>query len=71
MEKDLNYYMNLNYKINIVKDEFEEGYALSYPQLKGCITVGENLEEGLKNLEDAKREWLYACLEDNIDIPQP
>ena len=71
MEKDLSYYMNLKYKIEIIEDTEEGGYALRHPELNGCITCAETIEEGLKNLEDAKKAWIQACIEDGVEIPEP
>lgn len=67
--KNLEYYMNLNYKIEIVKDETEGGYVLSIPELKGCLTCADNLEKGMEMLEDAKKQWLMAALESGYEIP--
>ena len=69
--KNLEYYMKLNYKIEIQKDEAEGGYVISFPDLKGCITCAESLEAGVLIAEDAKREWLCAALEDGYEIPEP
>ncbi|WFA08075.1 type II toxin-antitoxin system HicB family antitoxin [Tissierella sp. Yu-01] len=69
--KDLEYYMNLNYKIEIVKEEEEDGYVVSIPDLKGCITVANTLEEGIQHIEDAKKEWIIAALESEYEVPEP
>lgn len=69
--KNLEYYMNLNYKIEIVKDETEGGYVLSIPELKGCLTCADSLEKGMEMLEDAKKQWLMAALESGYEIPEP
>ena len=69
--KDLNYYMNLNYKIEILKEEESDGYVLHCPELPGCITCAETIEKGLIMLEDAKKSWFLACLEDGVTIPEP
>jgi predicted RNase H-like HicB family nuclease len=71
MVKDLDYYMNLNYKIEVVEDKEEGGYAFNCPDLQGCITCADTLQEGFKLIEDAKRSWFTACLEDSIPIPEP
>ena len=55
MIKDLNYYMGLPYRIEIVKEQEEGGYVLHCPELPGCITCGETVQEGLEMLEDAKK----------------
>lgn len=69
--KDLNYYMGLDYKIEIIPDNEEGGYVLRCPELSGCVTCAENIQEGIKMLEDAKKCWFTACLEDGIEIPEP
>ena len=71
MIKDLNYYLGLPYRIEIVKEQEEGGYVLHCPELPGCITCGETVQEGLEMLEDAKKCWFTACLEDGVPIPEP
>ena len=71
MNKNLDYYMGLNYRIEVVKDKNNEGYALRCPELRGCITCAETLEKGFDMIEDAKKEWFQACIEDDIPIPEP
>ena len=71
MAKTLEYYMNLPYRIEIVEDKEEGGFALHCPELNGCMTCADSIEEGLKLLNDAKKEWFSACLEDGISIPEP
>lgn len=68
--KDLNYYLNLNYKFEIQQDE-DGSYFIEYPDLKGCMSCGETIEEVIKMGEDAKKCWLETCLEKNIHIPEP
>ena len=63
--------MNLNYKIEIVKDEVEGGYVLSVPDLKGCLTCADQLDQGIEMLEDAKKQWLIAAIESGYEIPEP
>ena len=69
--KTLNDYLTLSYRMEIVKDSDEGGFVASYPDLPGCITCGETEEEALKNALDAKKAWLEAALEENIEIPEP
>jgi predicted RNase H-like HicB family nuclease len=69
--KTLNDYLALSYRMEIVKDSDEGGFVASYPDLPGCITCGETEEEALKNALDAKKAWLEAALEENIEIPEP
>ena len=69
--KDLNYYMSLNYKIEVLKAEECEGYVLQCPELKGFVTCAISIEEGFEMIEDAKKCWFTACIEDGISIPEP
>lgn len=69
--KDLAYYMNLPYKLEIVPDRVEGGFAAKYPELPGCITCADTLEQLFINAEDAKKAWLEASMEDGIIIPEP
>ena len=71
MSKDLNYYMSLPYRVEVVEDKEEGGYALHCPELSGCMTCADTIEQGFRMIEDAKREGFMACLEDGITIPEP
>ena len=71
MGKNLDYYMGLNYKMEIIEDKEEGGYVFSYPELRGCITCADTIHQGLEMIEDAKKAWLEACIEDSIPIPEP
>ena len=71
MEKDLNYYMHLPYRVEVLPDEGEGGYAFRIPELPGCLTASDTLEEGFRLLEDAKRCWISSCLEQGTPVPEP
>ena len=71
MKKTLEYYMNLPYKLEIIPDPDEGGYVANYPELPGCLTIGETMESVIANAIDAKKEWLGAALEDKYPIPEP
>ena len=63
-------YMKMNYKIELNPDD-EGGYVVNYPELPGCLSVGDSVEEALKNGEEAKREWFMVMLEEGMEIPRP
>ena len=56
-------YMKLPYKVEVSPDLDEGGYVASYPELVGCITCGDTMESAVANLEDAKRVWLEAAID--------
>lgn len=67
----LNDYMKLNYKMEIVEDPDEGGYAIALPELPGCLSTGETIEEAIENIKDAKKLWLELAIEDGREIPLP
>lgn len=69
--KELEYYMSLPYQITFVPDMDEGGYGVYFPELPGCISCGETLEEAYKMAQDAKKCWLESALMDKMEIPQP
>ena len=71
MSQKLSYYTNINYKVEVVEDKTEGGFALICPELKGCMTCADTIQEGFKMIEDAKMAWFVACIEDGILIPEP
>ena len=69
--KSVDYYMALSYKLEIVPDHEEGGYTAYYPDLPGCITTSDSLDDIISNAEDAKKAWLTAALEDGVAIQEP
>lgn len=57
--------------MEIVRDEAEGGYVVSFPDLPGCLSSGETIEDAIKNADEAKKLWIYAAIEDGIQIPDP
>ena len=47
--KTLNEYMSMSYKMEIIEDQDEGGFVISYPDLPGCITCGETIESAMQN----------------------
>lgn len=69
--RSLDEYMRLPYRLEIVPDTEESGFVASYPELPGCISCGETIAAAVANIEDAKREWLIAAIEDHVVINEP
>lgn len=71
MMKTLNDYLEMSYRMEIVEDREEGGFVVSFPDLPGCITCGETLENAIANAADAKKAWIEAALEEGVEIPEP
>ncbi len=52
-----------------VKRQTEGGFLVEFPDLPGCLTEGETLDEALVNAREALSGWLYVSLKDNGDAP--
>lgn len=50
--------------------EEEGGYSVEFPDLKGCITQGDTLEQAIEMAEDAALGWLLDELESGKEIPK-
>lgn len=47
------------------------GYLVEFPDLPGCISDGETVDEAITNGMEAKQEWLAAAKELSRQIPEP
>ncbi|MFX3636664.1 MAG: type II toxin-antitoxin system HicB family antitoxin [Candidatus Pristimantibacillus sp.] len=52
-------------------DEGVEGYTVSFPDLPGCHTEGDSLEEAYSMAKEVLRLHLYGMEEDGDVIPKP
>jgi predicted RNase H-like HicB family nuclease len=69
--KTIEEYMRLKYRMELIPDEAEGGYTVRYPDLPGCLSCADTLEDAVRNAEDARREWFAAAMEEGIEIPEP
>lgn len=47
------------------------GYSINFPDLEGCYTCGDSLEDGIEMAEDVLALTLYEYEKDNKCIPLP
>ena len=47
------------------------GYLIEFPDLPGCMSDGETLEEAIEHGKDALQCWIEAAAEDGQEIPEP
>jgi predicted RNase H-like HicB family nuclease len=78
-EKDMLYQRakeisQLPYFNQVSLDETTEGkiiYIAKTLELPGCISQGKTSDEALKNLGDARIDFIFSLLEDGLPIPEP
>ena len=49
----------------------KKGYTVNFPDLPGCITEGDNMEEALHMAKEALELHLYGLEDDGDAIPEP
>lgn len=57
--------------IKTLSEEDGGGFFIEYPDLPGCFSDGNTLEEAIDNGEDALQCWIDAAKEDGDSIPEP
>jgi antitoxin HicB len=68
-KRSIDYYMGLPYTREIVKSD--DGYFIKIKELKGCISVGETVEDAWAMINDALESWFEVAIDDGIEIPLP
>lgn len=68
--RDLNYYLDLPYTIELVRQDGSTWFARVL-ELPGCMTEGDSPEEAAAMIQDAMASWIEIALEDNQPIPEP
>ena len=58
----------LKYPVVVEPEEIDGGFVAHCPELKGCWSQGESVEEALHNIEDAIAGWLAAYEESAASI---
>ena len=69
--KDLSYYMGLTYRMDFILELDGPGYTILIPDLKGCISFCETLEEADQMITEAKRLWIETALDKGWEVPEP
>lgn len=69
--RELAYYMNLPYKIEIIPEEDGEGFTAVISDLKGCMAFGETIEDAYRMITEIKQAWIEIALERGWSIPEP
>lgn len=71
IERLVEEYMALPYRIELIPDPDDGGYVATIPDLPGCISQGDTVAEAMDMIADAQRSWLLSALRHSDDIPRP
>ena len=69
--KNCDYYLSLNYPIELRRNPEHGGYFAHHPDLDGCMAEGGTAEEAVANLADSRELWIELRLKKNYPIPEP
>ncbi len=61
----------LHYSVVLIPDEESGGYTVEVPDLPGCITEDDTVEEALEMAEEAIEGFLEVLKEEGDPIPKP
>ena len=56
----------MSYKVSIVIEKDEHGYYTYSPELEGCQSQGDSLEEAIANIKEAIELYLETLSEEEI-----
>jgi antitoxin HicB len=59
------------FRVRPLSDDEGGGYLVEFPDLPGCMSDGETIEEAVANGQDAKASWIAAMTEARRPIPPP
>lgn len=68
--RPLDDYLRLQYSFRAVAD-VDGGYVILFPDLPGCLTQVDTMDEIPAMAEDARRLWIETAYEDGQEIPLP
>jgi antitoxin HicB len=63
--------LNYPFEIRPLTNDEGGGYFISFPDLPGCISDGETIEETIENGIDAAHSWIETAREFNDPVPEP
>jgi predicted RNase H-like HicB family nuclease len=63
-----------NYALKMEEDVLSDGspiFLASNPELQGCKSQGRTIDEAVFNLAEARIDYIYSLLEDDLPVPEP
>ena len=61
-------YMELPYSMSIIPDTVEGGFTVIFPELPGCMTCGDTIEEAVEMAMDAKNAVRKSVLRQKLKL---
>ncbi len=61
----------MRYPIVVDRGDETHAHGVVIPDLPGCFSAGDTLEEAFENAKEAAEGWIECELEDGRAIPEP
>ena len=61
----------MRYPIAIELGDKTHAYGVAVPDLPGCFSAGDTLDEAISNAKEAIELWMESVIEDGQSIPEP
>jgi len=61
----------MRYPVAIEPGSETEAFGVVVPDLPGCFSAGDTIEEAMARAEEAITAWIETALDSGQDIPQP
>ena len=74
MRNKVKEYLDLSYSTLVVPDvttDNDSCYVAYHPELEGCMSHGDTLEEALHNLRKVTELYISVLLDKGLEIPHP
>lgn len=61
----------MRYPIVIEEGTHNTAVGIAVPDLPGCFSAGDTLDEAMSNVEEAAAAWVDAALDQGLAVPRP
>lgn len=61
----------MNYVIAIEPGDKRHAFGVAVPDLPGCFSAGDTLDEAIVNAREAVELWLETVIDDGLPVPEP
>ena len=62
---------NYPFEVKPLSPDGGAGYVIRFPDLPGCMSVGQTVEQAIAKGRDAFQAWMGAAIADGAQIPRP
>ena len=61
----------MRYPVAVENADLNTAFGVVVPDLPGCFSAGDSIEEALYNVKEAIRAWIEVAVEDGDPVPKP